>query len=94
MFYLFRRETPKNPIFFKLVKTTKNKLSQVLVLSLSIESQVLVLFLFILDSTLQGREARSLGTFSSLASLSLVFHSTRDPTPDHVSPASDRSDGC
>ena len=47
-----------------------------------------------LDSTLQGREARSLGTFSSLASLSLVFHSTRDPTPDHVSPASDRSDGC
>ena len=55
------------------------------------------LFNALLDSTLQGREARSVGTFSSLASLSLVltvFHSTRDPTPDHVSPASDRSDGC
>ena len=51
-------------------------------------------FVSLLDSTLQGREARSGGTASSLASLSLVFHSTRDPTPDHVSPASDRSDGC
>ena len=39
----------------------------------------------LLDSTLQGREARSVGTFSPLASLSLVFHSIRDPTPDHVS---------
>ena len=47
-----------------------------------------------LDTTLQGREARSLETLSSLASLSLIFHSTRDPTPDHVSPAPDRSDGC
>ena len=39
---------------------------------------------FLLDSTLQGREARSARPFFPLASLSLVFHAIRDPMPDHV----------
>ena len=45
----------------------------------------------ILDSTLQGREARSLENVL-LSCISAT--SIRDPTPDYVSPASDRSDGC